>query len=263
MAGGDLWIYHADRRPPIKVTFDSIAGTPIWTSDGRRLVFEDHTRNGQLRSVLTDRIAAPEVASPRGHYHPFGWGPDGGVLAAVLSTTMNVTAERTDGSSTVADIDVVTFAPEERATARDLVKTSSIEGSAGIALSPDGRWLAYTSNITGRNEIWVQPYAGPGAPVRVSPNGGLEPLWGREGRELYYVEGNQMMSVPVRLGPTFEFAPPAQLFEHRYARMTIPSYDVGPDGRFLMIKPSGPPPGTAPISVVLNWQAALAARENR
>jgi len=259
MLGDDVWIYSTDRRPPIRVTFDSV-GTPIWSADGRRLVYEDHTLNGQLRSVLTDRIAAPEVASPRGHYHPFGWGPDGGVLAAVLSTTMNVTAERTDGSSTVADTDVVTFAPDEHATARDLVKTASIEGSAGIALSPDGRWLAYTSNITGRGEIWVQPYAGPGAPVRVSPNGGLEPLWGRDGRELFYVEGNRMMSVPVRPGLTFEFDPPAQLFEHRYSRTAIPSYDVGLDGRFLMIKPSGPPPGTAPISVVLNWTELLSRR---
>ena len=155
---------------------------------------------------------------------------------------------------------MVTFAPDERATPRDLVKTASIEGSAGIALSPDGRWLAYTSNITGRSEVWVQPYAGPGAPVRVSPNGGVEPLWEREGRELYYVEGNQMMSVPVRPGPTFEFEPAEPLFEHRYARVTIPSYDVGPDGRFLMIKPSGPPPGTAPISVVLNWTGLLSRR---
>ena len=258
--GGDVWIYHADRRPPIRVTFDSVVGTPIWSADGRRLVYEDHALNGQLRSVLTDRVAASEVASPRGHYHPFGWGPDGGVLAAVLSTTMNVTALRTDGSSTVADIDVVTFAPDERATARDLVKTASIEGSAGIALSPDGSWLAYTSNITGRSEVWVQSYSGPGAPVRVSPNGGLEPLWGREGRELYYVEGNRMMSVPVRLGPTFEFGPPTQLFEHRYAREMIPSYDVGPDGRFLMIKPAGSPPGTAPISMVLNWTELLTRR---
>jgi hypothetical protein len=170
---------------------------------------------------------------------------------------MNVTAERTDGSSTVADIDVVTFAPDEQATARDLVKTASIEGSAGIALSPDGRWLAYTSNVTGRSEIWVQPYAEQGAPVRVSPNGGLEPLWARDGRELYYVEGNRMMWVPVRPGPAFEFGPSVALFEHRYARVAIPSYDVGPDGRFLMIKPSGPPPGTAPISVVLNWTELL------
>src|SRR6185503_10883205 len=166
MLGDDVWIYSTDRRPPIRVTFDSV-GTPIWSADGRRLVYEDHTLNGQLRSVLADRIAAPEVASPRGHYHPFGWGPDGGVLAAVLSTTMNVTAERTDGSGTVADTDVVTFAPDEHATARDLVKTASIEGSAGIALSPDGRWLAYTSNITGRGEIWVQPYAGPRRPRAV------------------------------------------------------------------------------------------------
>lgn len=69
-----------------------------------------------------------------------------------------------------------------------------------------------------------------------------------------------MMSVPVRLGPAFGFEPPAPLFEHRYARVTIPSYDVGPDGRFLMIRPSGPPPGTAPISVVLNWTELLTRR---
>jgi hypothetical protein len=259
-AGGNLWVYHVDGRPPIKLTFDDtvgISGTPVWSPDGSRLVYEDQHLNGQLRSVLADRIATPDTVSPRGHYHPFGWAPDGGVLAAVLSTTANVSASRTDGSSTVADIDVVTFAPNERATLRTLVKTGSVDGGDGVAISPDGRWLAYTSRVTGSNQIWVQPYAGNAPPVRVSPGGGLEPQWARDGRELYYVEGSRMMAVTILPGPTFQFGPPAPLFEHRYLRVTIPSYDVAPDGRFLVIKPSGPSLGTTPIQLVMNWTALL------
>ena len=165
-----------DGRPPIKLTFDSSpgrSGTPVWSPDGASLVYEDQHLNGRLRSVLADRIAAPHTISPPGHFHPFGWSPDGGVLAAVLTTNANVTAERTDGSSTVADVDVVTFTPDERARPRPLVKTVSSEGGEGVALSPDGRWLAYTSNTTGRNEVWVQPYDAPDTLVRVSPDGGV------------------------------------------------------------------------------------------
>jgi serine/threonine protein kinase/sugar lactone lactonase YvrE len=261
--GGDLWVYHVDGRPPIKLTFDGnagISGTPVWSPDGRSLVYEDQRFDGRLRSVLADRLAAPRTVSPRGHFHPFGWAPDGGVLAAVLTTNANVTAARVDGSSTMADVDVVTFAPEETATARALVKTLSPEGGDGVALSPDGRWLAYTSRTTGRNEIWVQPFEGTDAPVRVSPDGGVEPQWARDGRELYYLEGKHLMAVPVHLGPSFQFGPPAALFEHNDVRFSIPSYDVAPDGRFLVIKSSGPAFGTSPIQVVLNWQEELKQR---
>ena len=80
--------------------------------------------------------------------------------------------------------------PAEPDSFEPVVATPTDEGIWGATLSPDGRWIAYTSNQTGQVEIWVRPYPGPGAPVRVSPSGGTEPVWARNGRELYYLEGD-------------------------------------------------------------------------
>ena len=126
-------------------------------------------------------------------------------------------------------------------------------------MSPDGRWLAYTSDSTGRLEVWVRPFPGPGAAVRVSSNGGIEPVWARNGKELYYLEGRNMMSVAVEAGAAFNFKPAVRLFESTYARdQQPPSYDVAADGRFVMIKPDSS--GKTPITVILNWQERLSAR---
>jgi Tol biopolymer transport system component len=75
---------------------------------------------------------------------------------------------------------------------RDVVATPASEGFSGASVSPDGRWLAYAADMTGQVEIWVRPYARTGPPVRVSPNGGLEPVWARHGRELFYLEGRKL-----------------------------------------------------------------------
>ena len=110
------------------------------------------------------------------------------------------------------------------------------------ALSRDGRWHAYVSNSTGRGEVLVRPYPGPGAPMRVSTNGGSEPVWGPGDRELYYIEGDKMMAVRVFTDPDFRFEPPETLFELPYSREGAAgraTYDVGPDGRFVMAKPVG------------------------
>ncbi len=102
-------------------------------------------------------------------------------------------------------------------------------------LSPDGQWLAYVSNVAGQPDIWVLPYPGPGAPTRLSPNGGLEPVWSRDGRELFYLEGNKMMAVAVETEPAFRFDPAEELFDEPYCHGNSPSYDVASDGRFAMI----------------------------
>jgi Tol biopolymer transport system component len=127
-----------------------------------------------------------------------------------------------------------------------------------VSLSPDERWLAYASNVTGQEEIWVQPYGGPGAPVRVSPNGGREPLWAKNGKELYYLEGRRLMAVAVDARERFDFKPARLLMESEYSVTNgvtnqPPSYDVGPDGRFLMLKPSADDQRFQPIVVILNW----------
>ena len=137
------------------------------------------------------------------------------------------------------------------------MQTRFNEGSAGASLSPDGRWLAYPSNATGALEIWVQPYPGPGTPRRISPNGGTDPAWSKDGRELFYLEGRNVMAVGVKTGSTLDFAKPVQLFASPYLhqRFTPLSYDVAADRRFIMLKQANTMSTPTPFTVVLNWRA--------
>jgi Tol biopolymer transport system component len=123
--------------------------------------------------------------------------------------------------------------------------------------SPDGHWLAYVSNESGRNEIYVVAYPGPGGKWQISTEGGTEPVWNRNGRELFFRDANKMMAVDVAAQASFASGRPHTLFEGPYALTpaTFPNYDVSLDGqRFLMLKPmaSAEPPPTQ-INVVLNW----------
>jgi len=127
--------------------------------------------------------------------------------------------------------------------------------------SPDGRWLAYISNESGRYEIYVQPYPGPGGKWQISTEGGTEPAWNQNRRELFYRSGEKMIAVDIATQPNFSAGKPRMLFEGPYLPASIPmaNYDVSPDGqRFLMLKPVEQE-GAAPtqINVVLNWFAEL------
>jgi Tol biopolymer transport system component len=130
--------------------------------------------------------------------------------------------------------------------------------------SPDGRWIAYVSNESGHNEVYVQPYPGPGGKWQISTSGGTEPVWNRNGRELFYRAGNKMMAADVSTQSGFSSGTPRLLFESPYVPTpaTFPNYDVSSDGqRFLMLKPvdqSGA--AVTQINVVLNWFEELKQR---
>jgi eukaryotic-like serine/threonine-protein kinase len=241
--GGEIWRYDLDGRPPIKLTFNGRHLSPLWSRDGQRVVTE-HTGQDQLSSVPSDGSGGtPQQASPKGHFHPHGWTADGTeIIAARLEMS---------GSA----VDLVRFPARADGQVQTIVATPANEGSAGWP-SSDGRWLAYTSDSTGRTEIWVRPFPGRGPAVRVSSNGGTEPVWARNGKELYYIEGGSIMAVPVEAGASFNFKPAVRLFESTYTRNDQPpSYDVTADGRFVMLKPDNG--GPRPISVILNWQERL------
>jgi serine/threonine-protein kinase len=157
--------------------------------------------------------------------------------------------------------------PAAGGKAEDLVVTEFSEDSARV--SPDGRWLAYRSNRSGRSEIWVRATAG-SAPVRVSQDGGREPIWSRDGRDLFYLQANRVIGLTVKAGQEFSFAPPVVLFDRPYFHGfgdnpsgldIIGTYDVAADGRFLMIPESGDPNRAGPpatgIVVVQNWVEEL------
>ncbi len=130
-------------------------------------------------------------------------------------------------------------------------------------LSPDGRWLAYDSDESGRLEVYVQPYPGPGGKWLISTEGGTQPVWNPNGRQLFYRNGDKMMAVEITMQPGFAAGKPRVLFEGQYGPSvaTFPNYDVTPDGqRFLMLKAAEAEQAPTQINVVLNWFEELRRR---
>lgn len=131
----------------------------------------------------------------------------------------------------------------------------------GARFSSDGHWVAYASNQTGTAEVWVRPFPGPGAPVRVSSGGGHDPVWSHDGKELFYDNGPKLMSARVvSQAPDFRVEAPRVLFEggfvHDETDVIIRFFDVAPDGRFLMIEPNATAEG-ASIIVAQHWDEEL------
>ena len=108
--------------------------------------------------------------------------------------------------------------------------------------SPDGRWLAYVSDESGRDEVYMQPFPGPGGKRQISTEGGREPLWAKNGRELFYRDGEAFLSVSVETEGAFERGPATALFADHYYVGSGQTWDISPDGRrFLMVKSEADP----------------------
>ena len=120
------------------------------------------------------------------------------------------------------------------------------------AVSPDGRWIAYESNESGRIEVYIQAFPERSGKWQISTEGGTVPLWGPNGRELFYRNGDDMMRVPLETSPSFAPGRPEVLFSGNYFAFSARAYDISPDGeRFLMVKPDDDE--NTELSVVLNW----------
>ena len=177
---------------------------------------------------------------------PGSWSPDGQLLAFSRS-----------GPTTGSDIWVLNLKGERKP--QPFLQTPANE--SGGMFSPDGRWLAYESDESARWEVYVQPFPGPGGKVQISTEGGVEPVWARNGRELFYRNGDKMIVAAVETKPTFAAAKPKLLFERHYEASTPPvlaNYDVSLDGqRFLMIKAGEQESSATQLHVVLNWSDEL------
>jgi Tol biopolymer transport system component len=239
-----VWLYDLGRGALTRFTFEGNANNgPVWTPDGKRIAFNSN-REGATNIFwqLADGSGGLERLTTSEYIHaPMSWSPDGQLLAFF---EVNPDTQR--------DIWVLRMSDRK---AQPFLRTQFDE--AVPQFSPDGRWLAYISNETGRHEIYVQPYPGPGGKWQISTEGGTEPAWNRNGRELFYRSGNKMMAVDITTQPGFAAGTPRMLFEGRYETAPFPTtnYDVSPDGqRFLMVKPSEQEQAApTQINVVLNW----------
>jgi dipeptidyl aminopeptidase/acylaminoacyl peptidase len=181
---------------------------------------------------------------------PGSWSPDGQTLA------FHDANAKTDND--------IWMLPLSDRKPQPYLQTPFNEGNPRF--SPEGRWIAYVSDESGRTEVYVQPYPGPGGKWQVSKDGGTEPVWNRNGRELFYRSGNKMMAVETTTQPNFALGNPRMLFERPYALSAVPvsNCDVSPDGkRFLMIRPADEGQAQAAstqINVVQNWFEELKRR---
>ena len=196
-------------------------------------------------SQVADRGRPPDVVlgGSRLLPVPHSWSPDAAVVMVTQSTP-----------STASDIFSLRVAD---GSLQPVVQTTFTEHAP--ALSPDGRWLAYSSDETGRFEVYVQPFPGPGPRRLVSRAGGSEPVWARSGKELFFREPADKMMVASILDGVAHVAP-QKLFElpHWTGQMFRTNYDVAPDGeQFVVIRSLAPEPTARRIHVVLNWAESL------
>jgi Tol biopolymer transport system component len=238
----DLWLSDLTGAPPMKITTTRNVDTLLWTPDGQRVIYETPTG---LYSVRTDGAGTPEAVSPTGHYHPDGWSNDAKDLVVTLNTY------------SPTGWDILRLPIDRSAKPQPILGTRANEGIGGVSLSSNGLWLAYTSDATGVDEIYLRPYPGTGEAVRVSSNGGSDPLFSKDDRELYYWEGTRLMAAPIESGTAFTSKPPKMLFDRRNLHLLNAIYDVARDGRFLMIRASDQLPAPAGIKLITNWTATL------
>jgi serine/threonine-protein kinase len=265
----DIWILDLARETPMRLTFGpAVDSDPLWTPDGQSVIFSSGTRgvfgvqnifrraadgSGTLEQLTHN--TEPSFSAPKAVT------PDGKGLIFIYSTHAAAAA------GDQGDVMLLPLEGDQRPT--PLVQTPFSEANAELA--PGGRWLAYQSNESGQQEIYVRPFPNVAAQkVRVSPNGGTSPLWARSGRELFYTSMGALMSVPVSTGSTFTADNPIKLFEGTYffgSGIGGRTYDTSPDGqRFLMLRPSiagGEPAPSERLVLLQNWFVELGRRVPR
>ena len=246
--GGHTWIYDLARDTLTRLTFEAGGGNTLaWTRDGKRLAFNSGGPAILFWQPADGSGKAERLATSENQQNPVSWSPDGQALAYIeldLATNQDIWVMRLSDRK-----------------AQPFLRTSFYESSPQF--SADGRWLAYVSNESGRFEIYVQPYPGPGGKYQISTEGGTEPVWNPNGRELFYRSGDKMMAVDITTQPSFSPGKPYMLFEGPYLSLsaTLPSYDVSPDGqRFLMLKANDQTQATTQINIVQNWFEELKRR---
>jgi serine/threonine-protein kinase len=252
----DIWVKQLDTGPRVRLTFDEgFKRAPSWTADGRSVTFASNV-SGSF-SLWTKRAdgSAPQVLQLHQSRNMVEslWSPDGAWL--IYRT----------GTGTVGGGDILAIRPGKDTLPVPLVTTSFSEFTP--AVSPDGRWLAYSSNETGVREVYVVPFPNSGTGKwAVSTHGGSEPLWSHHSGELFYRDGaGNMMAVVVKTTPVFSVGRATTLFNASGfgANPEHQEYAVAPDDRrFLMLRPKGLG-GTEQLVIVDNWVEELKRKSKR
>jgi Tol biopolymer transport system component len=230
-----LWLFDLPTGSSTRFTFDPAdEDSAVWSPDGRRVAFNS-AHNG-VRDIYEKDIAGtsgPRVLLHSNESKPIrSWSPDGRYLIFEIGSNtwaLPMTGERKP---------IGPYAMEH------------------AVISPNGKWAAYTSGQSGRSEVYVQSFPNSEGKWQISTNGGMEPSWRKDGKELFYVSGNELFAVDVRTETSaFEPGIPKPLFKVNLEARIRRRYQVASDGqRFLLNEPIQ---ASSPITVVLNWPLQL------
>ena len=247
LVNADVWLYDIARHSRTRLTFDQAARRPIWTPDGRHIVYS----RGQIGDADLYWIPADGTASAESLLVA----PDDQWAGDVTPDGRSLLF-RSGGGGPLRSIRVLPLRGGARTPESFLADQFD---NHSPSLSPDGHWVAYASNESGRLEVYVRPFPGPGGRWQVSLEGGTEPLWAPSGRELFYRNGNKMMVAAIAPLPTFTVGARRQLFEGNYLSDPVyRTYDITRDGRSFVLVRSPKPTGD--FIVVLNWFDQLRER---
>jgi len=245
----DIWQVEIARGVPTRLTFGGLASAPVWSPDGRRIAYAVLTKRDRVVCQRSATGAGEEerLTDAPGNRVPIDWSPDGRFLL-VSSVRLGW---RND------ELEVVPLDGDRKPVAIFQTPFSNYDAR----FSPDGRWVAYASNESGRFEVYVRSFPAGDVKSQVSTHGGRDPRWRRDGKELYYRAADGMLTAaPIRWtakGP--EFGAESAILRiggAAFGSSTL-RYDVTPDGqRFLVLEPVETPE-PAVLRVVFNWQAGL------
>jgi eukaryotic-like serine/threonine-protein kinase len=250
----DVWVYDLARGTESRFTFGTLVNDlPVWSPDGSRIAYRSNS-SGHLGVFQKPLNGAPEelLDDRSDNQRADDWSRDGRYII-----------EEASDPKTNHDIWVLPITDGKAGKPFPYLQNPFNEAYG--KLSPNGKWLAYTSDETNRNEVYVQDFAvsPDGKPAvgrakwQISTAGGSRPVWSRDGKELFFIGTDQkMMAVEIRPGPKFDPGTPKPLFDTRIAGSIDYWFDVSKGGRFLM--PVRPEQATSePMTVVVNWLAGL------
>jgi Tol biopolymer transport system component len=245
----DVWATDIQRGSLSRLTFDGNSGAAVWSPDGRRITFSSDPGEGSL-NLYTKGIGSSEpptrlTTSPNAQFAS-SWSPDGRELAY---TELNPETQ----------FDIWTWSA---ATGRPRVFLNSGFNESAAVFSPNGGFIAYVSDETGEDEVYVCSYPDAGAKWPISTNGGREPVWSDDGSEIYYRGQEWMIAVSIETEPSFSAGKPRLLFEAPFDEAGAPyaNYEVTDDrDDFIMVRSDDELSATR-IVVVLNWFQELLRR---
>jgi serine/threonine-protein kinase len=250
----DLYTYDFQREVLSRISNDGISHGPIWSPDARRIAYRTWKAGAMtLAWMPADRSGPAErLVDYTAWQSADSFSIDG----------QHLVFDQADRRTGVKSVWVLPISGDR--------KPRQFAASGGSAkFSPDGKWVAYCSDESGKPEVYVQSWPGPGPKIQISADGGTDPVWSPDGKELYYRNGTKMMAVAVTTAPVFSAGKPQMLWSGDYTfglssscgikGVTTTSYDVSRDGqRFLMIKDRDSKLYATKVRVVLNWVEELA-----